>query len=78
MDMIDKPAHYTKGKIEVIDFIQDQQLNYIEGNIVKYICRHKHKGSPLVDLKKARKYLDFLIIEEEKKADELRYKDRMN
>ena len=33
------PSHYNKGKIEVWDFIQDQELDFFEGNIVKYICR---------------------------------------
>lgn len=75
---VDKVAYYNQGKIEVIDFIQDQKLNYPEGNVVKYICRYKYKGTPLLDLKKAKKYIDFLIIEEEKKAEELRQKDKMN
>ena len=32
------PAHYTRGSIEVWDFIRDQQLNYHLGNAIKYIC----------------------------------------
>ncbi|MFQ5737366.1 MAG: DUF3310 domain-containing protein, partial [Thermodesulfobacteriota bacterium] len=55
------PPHYTQGKIEVIDFIEDQGLGYPDGNVVKYVCRHRHKGTPLADLKKARWYLDRLI-----------------
>jgi len=38
------PVHYNKGKIEVWDFIIDQNLDFIEGNIVKYICRYTLKG----------------------------------
>ena len=63
VSMIDSPPHYTKGKIEVIDFIQDQKLDYCEGNVVKYICRYKYKGTPIEDLKKAKKYIDFKIKE---------------
>lgn len=37
------PSHYTRGKIEVWDFIKDQGLNYDRGNVVKYICRAGHK-----------------------------------
>lgn len=33
------PSHYTSGKIEVIDFITDQQLDFCLGNVVKYISR---------------------------------------
>lgn len=38
-NMVDHPAHYNKGKIEVIDFIEDQQLPFHLGNVVKYIAR---------------------------------------
>ena len=61
MSDIDKPSHYTKGKIEVWDFILDQNLGYLAGNIIKYICRFRYKGNPLQDLMKARAYLDKLI-----------------
>lgn len=54
------PKHYKQGKIEVIDFILDQQMNYLEGNIVKYISRYKHKNG-IEDLKKALWYLSKLI-----------------
>jgi len=61
MDAIKNPSHYTQGKIEVIDFLIDQKFNYCEGNVVKYICRYKYKGTPVEDLKKARQYIDFLL-----------------
>ena len=57
-DTVNHPPHYTAGKIEVIDFIEDQQLGYHLGNVVKYVCRADHKGSRLEDLKKAAWYLD--------------------
>ncbi len=57
-DVVNHPSHYTTGKIEVIDFIEDQKLQYHEGNVVKYICRAKHKGNELQDLKKAKWYLE--------------------
>lgn len=58
--VVNHPMHYTQGKIEVADFIDDQKLDYFEGNIVKYVCRHKLKNG-VEDLKKARWYLDYLI-----------------
>ena len=54
------PKHYTRGSIEVWDFIRDQNLNYHLGNAIKYICRAGHK-SPWTkeeDLKKAIHYLE--------------------
>ena len=62
-NMIDHPSHYNKGKIEVIDFIEDQQLPFHLGNVVKYIARAGSKGDKLEDLKKARWYLDRYINE---------------
>lgn len=62
-NVIDHPAHYNKGKIEVIDFIEDQQLPYHLGNVVKYVARAGYKGDKLEDLKKARWYLDRYINE---------------
>lgn len=64
---IEKPKRYNKiGKLECWDVILDQQMGFLEGNILKYIWRHKEKNG-LEDLKKARVYLDKLIAEEEKK-----------
>tara|TARA_R110000823_G_C15903321_1_gene497133 strand:- start:1078 stop:1293 length:216 start_codon:yes stop_codon:yes gene_type:complete len=65
-DIINSPKHYTKGKIEVWDFIIDQQMDFLSANVIKYICRHKLKGKPLEDLSKARAYLDKLITEQSK------------
>ncbi len=62
-DAVSHPAHYTRGAIEVWDFIVDQKLDYLSGCVIKYVCRHEHKGAPIVDLKKARAYLDRRIAE---------------
>lgn len=62
-DAVNHPSHYTRGKIEVIDFIEDQQLPYHLGNVVKYVARAGYKGDKLEDLKKARWYLDRYINE---------------
>lgn len=65
-DVINHPQHYTLGKIEVIDFIEDKGLNFNLGNVVKYVARAGHKKSSgksmdakaLEDLKKAQWYLN--------------------
>ena len=74
-ETVDHPLHYNQGRFEVIDVIEDWGLGFCAGNAVKYIARHKHKGKPLEDLKKAKWYLEYLIrsIEEkrqEKKSEE--------
>lgn len=51
------PKYYTRGSIEVWDFIRDQRLNYHLGNAVKYICRAGYKDDPIKDLDKAIHYL---------------------
>jgi hypothetical protein len=51
------PSHYRRGKIQVWDFIRDQDLNYHLGNAIKYVCRAGYKDSKVDDLKKAIHYL---------------------
>ena len=62
-DPVNHPSHYTSGKIEVIDFIEDQKLPYHLGNVLKYICRagKKDPEKTIEDLKKAQWYLDRYI-----------------
>ena len=54
------PPHYQRGKIEVWDFIADQELDYFTGNVIKYLCRagHKDRETELDDLKKAKVYIE--------------------
>jgi hypothetical protein len=57
-DNVNHPAHYNTGKIEVIEFIEDQRLGYHKGNAIKYICRAGRKNTPEAeDLAKAIWYL---------------------
>ena len=53
------PNYYRKG-IETTDYIVSHSMNYLEGNIIKYVTRYKDKGG-LEDLKKAEWYLTRLI-----------------
>jgi len=61
-DPVNNPAHYTKGGIETIDFIEAKKLGYNLGNVVKYITRADHKGNKLEDLRKAQWYLSREIL----------------
>lgn len=59
--------HYKDKTIQPWDFIAANDLGYFEGNIVKYVSRWRDKGG-MVDLKKAKHYLDKLIELEENEA----------
>ena len=57
-ELTEHPPHYNFGEIEVSDFIEDQELPWPAANVLKYICRFRHKGDPLGDLYKAKEYLE--------------------
>lgn len=65
MDNVNHPSHYTEGKIECIEYIEDkltpeEYRGYIKGNVLKYITREKHKNGD-EDIRKAKWYLDRLV-----------------
>jgi hypothetical protein len=61
--------HYKDCKIQPTEFIYANNIPFIEGNIIKYIVRHRSKNG-IEDLKKARHYIDLLIeFEYESKKD---------
>jgi hypothetical protein len=73
-DPVEHPAHYTFGKIEVLDAIEDWGLDYHRGNILKYIVRAGKKGDKLIeDLRKARFYLDRYIRLHQEHKDGIDY-----
>ncbi len=55
---VEHPPHYNQGTYETIDIIEDWDLGFHCGNAIKYISRHKHKGQPIRDIKKAIWYLN--------------------
>ena len=59
-DNVNHPSHYTSGKIEVIDFIEDKKLGFHLGNAVKYISRAGRKNPDKIveDLQKAVWYIN--------------------
>lgn len=52
--------HYKDLKIQPIEYIHANGLDYFEGNVVKYITRHRKKNGKQ-DLEKAKHYIDLLI-----------------
>ncbi|UEX89707.1 DUF3310 domain-containing protein [Staphylococcus ratti] len=61
-DVVNNPAHYTYGEVEVIDYIEQvikdypPKMAFAIGNAIKYISRARHKNGK-EDLDKARWYL---------------------
>ena len=53
-------SHYKDMKIQPAQFINENNLLFAEGNAIKYICRHKHKGE-MQDLEKAKHYIDMIL-----------------
>ena len=61
--------HY-QTEIQPWDFIEANNLTFIEGNIVKYVARHRKKNG-VRDLMKAKHYLEKLIEIEQSKTLEV-------
>jgi hypothetical protein len=55
-------SHYKTQAIQPIEYIMKNNLNYAQGNVIKYVSRYKDKNG-IEDLKKAKHYIDFLIAE---------------
>lgn len=51
--------HYTRMEIEPIDYIRLNKLGWFEGNVIKYVSRHDHKGGEQ-DIDKAIHYLEMI------------------
>ena len=64
-DPVNRPAHYTDGKIEVIEYIEDKKLGFCLGNAIKYISRagKKDPSKEIEDLNKAKWYIERRIKE---------------
>jgi len=67
IEEINHPKHYTTGKHEPIDVIEEWGLNFNLGNVIKYIARADRKENKLQDLKKAQWYLNREIVAQEGK-----------
>jgi hypothetical protein len=67
-DPVHHPAHYTAGRFEAIDVIEDAVqhapdpvVGGLQWQLLKYMLRLWHKDDALQDARKARWYLDRLI-----------------
>ena len=67
-DPVNHPAHYTQGRYEAIDVLEDSVSQapdpvsgFLQGQTLKYLLRLWNKGNPGQDAAKARWYLERLI-----------------
>jgi hypothetical protein len=51
--------HYSKMKIQPVDYIIENGLGYLEGNVIKYVTRHTNKNG-VEDINKAIHYLELI------------------
>lgn len=75
-DAVNHPSHYTQGRFETIEVIEEiaggydnGYVAYCVGNAIKYLSRAPHKhATPVEDLRKAATYIDFAIKAETRRA----------
>ena len=60
------PDHYKGYAFDVIDIANEYKLDFLEGNVLKYLLRWRRKNG-LEDLKKAQTYLNLLIEKQDGK-----------
>ena len=64
---VTNPKHYVGLGITPLEYITANELDFLEGNVIKYVTRYPHKGG-VNDLLKARTYLEKLIEREVEKS----------
>ena len=69
IDNINHPSHYTKG-VETIEYVRSWDMDYVRGNIIKYVTRFPYKGTPVQDLEKAKWFINKLIETTQERDDE--------
>ena len=59
-------SHYKDFAIQPVEFIHRNNIPFIEGNCIKYLCRWRAKNG-VADLEKVKHYIDLLIEMESRK-----------
>ena len=65
-DIVNKPAHYTQGKVECLESLQSMMSeqsfrDFLRAQVIKYVWRSEDKGNSEIDLRKAGFYLNRLL-----------------
>jgi hypothetical protein len=61
--------HYKDCGIQPVEYIYSNGLDFLEGNVVKYITRHRTKGDGEQDIRKVIHYAQMILQMEYNKGD---------
>ena len=61
--------HYKDCKIQPVEYIYSNGLDFLEGNVVKYITRHRTKGDGESDIRKVIHYAQMILQMEYNKGE---------
>ena len=53
--------HYKDSGIQPVDYIYQNNLDFLEGNIIKYTTRHRKKGEGSADIRKVIHYAELIL-----------------
>ena len=54
-------SHYKDCKIQPVEYIVGNDLTFLEGNIIKYVTRHRRKGEGRKDIEKVIHYAEMIL-----------------
>ena len=54
-------SHYKDCAIQPVEYIYSNGLDFLEGNVVKYITRHRTKGDAEEDIRKVIHYAQMIL-----------------
>lgn len=60
VELLSTPMHYNYNGIQPLEMIKELQLDFVRGNIIKYLSRYRWKNG-LEDLKKMQYYSRYLV-----------------
>jgi len=60
LDMQEGGDHYKNMKIQPIEFIQENKMQFLEGCVIKRVCRHRAKNGA-EDIRKAIHELNLIL-----------------
>lgn len=60
LDVQQGGGHYKDLKIQPVEYIHANNIPYLDGNVIKYVTRHRSKNGA-EDIKKAIHYLELIL-----------------
>lgn len=68
-------GHYKDYAIQPLEFCVKNNIPFLEGNVIKYICRWRKKNG-VQDLEKAKHYIEMLIELEKANDDAIKWTNK--